>query len=205
MPRKKRGRGQRRRKGWRRHKPSTEKANEARRNIPGVKHLKNVLGPIPLPQLGRFKEIFNDDNKRLQAPVKDKVVGDAIWEALVKRKIVDPDVHIRGGVTCLKSLPGCEEQIYHYDYDPEVLRNMVKKPMGVLLAIQSGTTLECFQKVSKNISRLTYHLHIGDLLVFNGDVLHCGSGYEEENQRIHMYIDHKDHRRKSNTTWLETE
>ena len=71
--------------------------------------------------------------KRLQAPVKNKVVGDCIWEALVKRKIVDPDVHRRGGVTCLKSLPGCEEQHYHYDYDPEVLRHMVKKTMGVLL------------------------------------------------------------------------
>eukprot|EP00966_Prymnesium_polylepis_P245049 5667969-Prymnesium_polylepis.1 len=45
-------------------------------------------------------------------------------------------------------------------------------------------------------------LQPGDILLFEGDVLHAGAKYESAcNTRVHVYLDVPDLRRKPNTNW----
>ena len=80
------------------------------------------------------------------------------------------------------------------DYDPQTLYNMNVKPRGLIIALQDNTK---FVIPFKN-----YILNKGDVLSFSGDVIHAGAHYDEENTRIHIYLDIPDVKRKKNTTWF---
>ena len=41
-----------------------------------------------------------------------------------------------------------------------------------------------------------------DVLVFRGDVVHAGSWYEQENLRIHAYVDVEGASRRANVTYI---
>lgn len=99
-----------------------------------------------------------------------------------------------GGAVVLKSTKGCERQSWHTDYDPSALSKLQNKPLGVILAIEGGTKFSTPNK--------TYRLKRGDLLVFDGDVVHAGSAYKKHNTRIHLYVDSLEHSRLSNKTWI---
>ena len=68
----------------------------------------------------------------------------------------------------MRSLPGCMQQLFHYDYDPVPLRHLrsSKKPLGVLLAIQDNTKLVTLKG--------EVVLASGDVFIFEGDVVHAG-------------------------------
>lgn len=44
------------------------------------------------------------------------------------------------------------------------------------------------------------NLNKGDILLFRGDLVHSGSGYDDFNHRLHCYMDYG--YREPNKTWL---
>ena len=47
-----------------------------------------------------------------------------------------------------------------------------------------------------------YTLAKGDILCFEGDVIHAGAAYKKENTRIHIYVDVQDVKPVENMTWI---
>lgn len=63
-------------------------------------------------------------------------------------------------------------------------------------------TPSCDLKKTKPIRCEEVELNPGDMIVFRGDFIHAGSGYDADNYRIHYYCDSKFVPRKTNQTWL---
>jgi ectoine hydroxylase-related dioxygenase (phytanoyl-CoA dioxygenase family) len=107
--------------------------------------------------------------------------------------------------TVLQSLPGCQAQGAHVDYeiDPDTwVSNDPRVSHGCLLALSDGTKLDVWRsahlRIGVNttgttnpspISRSTITLNAGDAVVFRADCLHAGSAYPEANVRLHCYLD----------------
>ena len=68
------------------------------------------------------------------------------------------------------------------------------KPMGVIFALEDYTY---FNTKSRRIV-----LKKGQVLIFDGDMVHAGSAYEKENTRIHLYLDSEEVPRRRNKTYL---
>lgn len=140
----------------------------------------------------RGNPIFNPDERRLQQdlPPSDDVVRrlvDALCsERLMHGRVVGPAV-------VLHSLAGCARQPMHTDYDAAVVARCAAKPLGALLALEDGTRL-CV--VDGEVE-----MRVGDVLVFDGDVPHCGAPYDSANTRIHIFLDSPGVRRVHNATY----
>lgn len=117
----------------------------------------------------------------------------------------------RSGFVALHSAPGCQEQAAHRDFDLECF-DEGQVPVGVLVAIEPGTTLDVWpfpkggtkrgtKKGTKKVKRHQVKLDQGDVLVFRGDCVHAGSAYRFENTRLHCYLDLKG-TRLLNKTWI---
>jgi hypothetical protein len=163
----------------------------------------------------RFKPIFNGvtadgaltyDGFRLQ--------GNGEWGQKVKRilnkflfskAILTEDRRI-AEMYALRSLPSCVRQPRHTDSAPE--KSLLDQPhedvpLAMLYAIEDNTWLKiwpfdtpyCVLRLSK-----------GDMVVFRGDMAHCGAEYKEINTRIHAYIDSNkqgSHKRRKGSTWID--
>lgn len=141
----------------------------------------------------KAKPIFNPDKKRLQYDLKKKSkIYQKIATFLSNNSFLHQ--HEIGGIVILHSKKGCQQQRWHMDYDPQTLYNLNIKPRGLLISLQDNTK---FVTSLKN-----YVLDKGDVLSFSGDVIHAGAHYDEENIRIHIYLDIPDVKRKKNTTWF---
>lgn len=57
-------------------------------------------------------------------------------------------------------------------------------------------------RIPKRIERLTLNIDCSDIVIFRGDLVHAGSGYENENYRLHAYMDSPKVPRTINRTWL---
>ena len=68
------------------------------------------------------------------------------------------------------------------------------KPLGVLVALQDETRLDTPQGVIA--------MEQGDVLVFDGDVVHAGAAYAQDNTRVHLYLDATEVPRVHNVTYL---
>ena len=141
----------------------------------------------------RGVRIFNPNLKRLQASLEES-------NDLVRRLMSVLKAHgLLSGRTAdspvvLLSQKGCQQQQFHTDYNPAHCAEARVKPLGVILAAQDG---------AKWVTpRETVHLDQGDVLVFDGDVVHAGGAYENENIRCHLYLDSCDVIRTINTTYL---
>lgn len=144
----------------------------------------------------RGTHIFNPDKLRRQQPIRknDSIVRKSV-EALRNRKVVRAS-HYLGGAVVLHSAPGCKQQMWHVDYDPDEVSNKKVKPMGAILALEDHTRF-----ITPSI---VYTMNRGDLLCFDGDDVHAGAAYERANTRLHMYIDVSNVNRPKNRTWLIT-
>ena len=137
--------------------------------------------------------VFNPDQKRKQAPLRmrdslvSRVRSVLIAQGLLRSRRMRTPV-------ALVSMPGCLRQAWHTDYDTTTMRKTSEKPMGVLLALQKETRFE--------MPRRTVRLGAGDLLVFDGDVVHAGAAYSGENIRMHAYIDRPTEAHPANETYL---
>lgn len=131
--------------------------------------------------------VFNPNSKRRQAaiPLKDPLIS----RLRLRMRHMLGEYMLQSPVV-LQSLNGCKQQQWHVDYDPQ--KNTTG--FGMLLALQNGTRLETLEA--------TIHLNQGDLLIFNGDLVHAGSWYDYENLRIHAYLDVKGSHRLANSTYI---
>ena len=106
---------------------------------------------------------------------------------------------IPSDINFIQSLAGCKAQKLHWDFDPDVVRGLKRKPCSVILALESGAMLHVFHEgLGKKVP---VPLSPGDVLVFDGDVKHHGSGYASKNTRAHLYLDVDRVVRKPNYTW----
>lgn len=105
----------------------------------------------------------------------------------------------------IRSKPGCQDQAAHTDYVPDLSLAMVQDsfmPLSVLVCLMPETTLNVWPSSIK-LTSLTEELlskakvihckveklEPGDILVFRGDLVHAGSSYENENIRLHAFLD----------------
>ena len=103
----------------------------------------------------------------------------------------------------LHSLPGCKKQRLHFDYNPDEVRNLgllgCQKPCSVIAALQDGTQLRVWDRVARK--EVPVVMYAGDVLVFDGDVVHAGAEYSVANTRVHVYLDVVELKRDSDYTW----
>lgn len=137
--------------------------------------------------------IFNPDSKRIQNCLEstDPLVA-RIVTALRDERILDG--RVVGDVVALHSFAGCERQRFHTDYDPNRVRSSLVKPFGVIVALENSTR---FLLIGSEIA-----LNRGDVLIFDGDVVHAGADYEIPNTRVHLYVDYEGLHRFQNTTYF---
>ena len=103
----------------------------------------------------------------------------------------------------LHSLPGCKQQKLHWDYPPDQVEGLRLKPCSVILGMEHGTRLVVRDEVLDRC--VVVRLAPGDVLVFDGDVLHAGASYCECNLRLHTYLEVPEVpelERKKNHTWF---
>ena len=142
----------------------------------------------------KARPIFNPDKRRLQISVNKNL-------ALCKRlSTVLEDLNLlegrsMGSIVVLRSQANCKQQPWHTDYDPNQLKNVQYKPLGVILALQDNTFFEEYPNACHILNR-------GDILIFEGDVIHAGAAYADENIRIHAYIDSNEVKRAVNKTYI---
>ena len=83
----------------------------------------------------------------------------------------------------------------------DALANM---PGGLLLALQPDTKLYTYggwnRTVADEREEKRIDLDVGDVLLFRGDFVHAGADYDEDNIRIHCYIDVPTYKRPNDTT-----
>lgn len=143
--------------------------------------------------LGGFV-VFNPDTKRLQKTIKhNNKFMRSLKEYLRKSDIIN-DNRFVGGAVAMHSLSGCKQQEWHTDYDPSTISKLKHKPMGVIIALEDGAKFVTPSKL--------YKLCKGDMLLFDGDVVHAGGGYNSPNTRLHLYLDVHDAHRSRNKTWI---
>jgi len=141
--------------------------------------------------------IFNPDDKRRQMQVDaSQSAAAAMLDALRTAG------ELRGRrarvFNAIHSRKGCREQPWHTDHDPVPLARMRRKPRSAILALQPGARLLIAVKGVVHEVRL----EVGDILVFDGDVVHAGAAYAEANTRLHAYLDIVGVERPHNETYV---
>ena len=113
----------------------------------------------------------------------------------------------------LRSDKGCEDQPAHMDYTPSDTKHVTndeEMPLACVLCLEEGTMFDVWPWAfgpdfwSSPFTRypnLRLALNVGDLLVFRGDLVHAGAGYNHDNIRLHCYMDHKSTKRTHNVTF----
>ena len=167
--------------------------------VDGVTVCRNAVAvsPTDLSRLSSFAKsgdvIFNPNPLRVQRelPPEDPVLHQLVT-FLVYRGAMEG--RLRGKAVALHSFPGCTRQQMHTDYAPHSVAHSRVKPLGVLLALQTGTR---FSLPDGDIE-----LGRGDVLLFDGDQVHAGSAYRRNNTRVHVYLDAPGVLRPDNQTYL---
>lgn len=113
----------------------------------------------------------------------------------------------------LLSLPGCHEQAPHCDYVQDDQFENVKDrdiPLSYIICLQENTKINLwvnslkmvYRKPIAPIRKTEVKMNVGDVLVFRGDLVHAGSAYNDENIRVHGYLDSKTIKRICNQTYV---
>ena len=138
------------------------------------------------------RPIFNPDKRRLQCSLsKNSSTGQKIIQSLTNFNLLNE--RYVGGMVVIHSKEECKQQQWHTDYNPEKLKKLSVKPLGVIIALQDNTLFE--------VPFSTFIINKGDMLCFEGDTVHAGAKYDIENTRIHIYLDIKNVIREKNRTW----
>ena len=86
----------------------------------------------------------------------------------------------------LRSCAGTRQQVYHYDYDTSTLESTDPVPWTLWCCLDhTGGSL--YVKVQNTCMQM--FVSRGDVLAFDGNVLHAGSESATESYRIHVYLD----------------
>jgi len=152
----------------------------------------------------RGATIFNqsdseNDGKRSQLRGR---LDHAPVAAVVERLRLHEEMQDRAPVGCsvLHSKAGCEQQLFHTDYDAADAASC--NSAGVLAALEDGTRFVFKERAGSEPE--TVPLQRGDILIFDFDVIHAGAGYDAENTRVHIYLDGDGSNRERNVVWDET-
>lgn len=161
----------------------------------------------------RATHIFNhnnnraEDHKRLQYDLRvretdgiQNLIGQ-VHDYLHQRKLIDPRFHRLNDWFCLYSLPGCQQQRLHYDYNPDELNALVEEqhiPLGIIVGVDENPG-RLYVSDGQAETLVTYNR--GDLLVFRGDLIHAGADYDMYHMRMHCYADSIKHIRDKNRTY----
>ena len=170
----------------------------------------------------KSKTIFNhnkrrrrNDYKRKQAKIKSD--AEAIRDIQLFLKDTYP-LHTSDECVVLHSYPGCQEQSAHCDYVPDkhlATTDDENFPLAALFCLMPGTTInlwpgshrltytrEDILSTIDEIPKVNVKLEPGDVLIFRGDLVHGGAAYDEENVRLHTFLDSRYVPRDANCTWL---
>ena len=98
----------------------------------------------------------------------------------------------------MHSRKGCLQQGWHTDYDPTAVAQRRRKPRSAILALEAGARLW----VVVNGVAVEVQLEVGDILLFDGDVVHAGAAYAKANTRLHVYLDVRGVEHEANGTFL---
>lgn len=158
---------------------------------------------IDLIEESEFHPIFNGvDEEGLQLTYDGKrVMATGEWRSAFKRKLksfllAHDLLTCKNGnktiskVYALRSLNGCPMQPKHADSaTEESLRHMESSDvsLAVLYAIEANTKLKLWPFDQEYPVVVT--LQPNDIVIFRGDTAHAGYKYNEENTRLHAYID----------------
>lgn len=115
--------------------------------------------------------------------------------------LFNTDCYMRSNWVVLHSKPGSNRQQPHHDYEPsDKLSNCPndKFPLAIICTLMDKTALNMWLDGKEEIAQLNE----GDILIFRGDFTHAGSAYEEENVRMHCYLDSAYVPRTSNHTHI---
>jgi hypothetical protein len=156
----------------------------------------DTLSTVKQLVMEKGTNIFNPDGKRYQTRLQNCSIKRALIEALGSRT-KELEGRTAGSFYILFSAKGCEQQQWHYDFDPKLLENQAIKPCGVIWAIQNETKLSILSEGGD------VTLQKGDCLIFDGDCVHAGSRYDKrQNTRVHCYLEVPGLQRTANTTWF---
>ena len=163
--------------------------------------------------------IFNskrNDNKRCQCNLKVTKQNKKFIDAM-NQFVINLDKNLTPSKwVIIKSKKGCKPQLAHMDYEnthefQTCIKNGKHIPLLVLVALQPNTFIYLWENSSKVIQG-TYkgdpieptkiELKQGDILVFRADTIHAGSDYDEENIRMHCYLDSEEVERDENRTFI---
>lgn len=141
----------------------------------------------------RGTTIFNPDRHRFQHIVKSSTLKKRIVAYLKNNGWLED--RAVGTTAVLHSIANCKQQPWHTDFDPDVCKSAKVKPLGVLFALQNSTFFNVYKKKRIEMKQ-------GDIILFEGDVIHAGAKYDTENTRIHMYLDSSEVKRLTDKTYL---
>lgn len=154
----------------------------------------------------RFQRHFGPGETRGLAAMQRRV-----WEVLTAASIVQDAIHRIDEWVVLVSRAPCQHQNRHHDYDPDVIAALADGdvPLAVVVGLDyANTTLDvwpgCIRGKTPEYEAQATQVRIGpgDLVVFRGDLVHAGSSYDEDNVRVHAYIDTPTVRRQRDSTYL---
>lgn len=150
-----------------------------------------------------FYPIFNGvDEKELRLTYDGKrVMATGQWRNAFKKKLIDflnkkSLLNGKNGkktvneVYALRSLSGCPMQPKHADSATEEGLRQIEAadvPLAVLYAIEKNTKLMIWPFDQEH--PVVIVLQPNDIVIFRGDTAHAGYKYDEENTRMHAYID----------------
>ena len=154
-----------------------------------------------------------NDRKRQQCDLilDSKYIIDFINDINTFLNSINPYLEIQPYVI-IKSLSGCQEQAAHIDYilnDELKNTSQDKMPLAVIIALQNNTKINVWpgsillhKYKGPPIKKTILTLNKGDIFLFRGDLVHAGASYEDENIRLHTYLDSPDVSRQHNTTYI---
>lgn len=162
----------------------------------------------------KARKIFNTDNLRSQIQINEKDVDQNIINFLKENY----SNHILNEWNIIKSKPGCNIQQAHCDYVPDQNMSLTDDndmPLSAIISFMKGTKITIWRKsirysfinseyIKKSIKIYPEEIYLnpGDILVFRADLVHAGSNYNEENIRLHVYLDNDKVPRTKNRTWI---
>lgn len=150
-----------------------------------------VVKSLKKQVIRKGKPIFGVDLKRTQCNLATNSIPTRRFMTDLNSKIdalFNSDCYIRSHWVVLHSKSGSKRQQPHHDYEPsDELSNCPenKFPLAILCTLMDNTTLNVWLDGKEELARLNK----GDILVFRGDFIHAGSAYENENVRMHCYLD----------------
>eukprot|EP00457_Paulinella_chromatophora_P015587 gb/GEZN01016230.1/.p1 GENE.gb/GEZN01016230.1/~~gb/GEZN01016230.1/.p1 ORF type:complete len:247 (+),score=33.91 gb/GEZN01016230.1/:93-833(+) len=128
-------------------------------------------------------ETKRGDGKRIQRKVLPDDLDILRELSSVEKKLMELHPEIANFQwNTIKSLEGCSPQPMHMDICGDDMANFLMtkdKPLSIIVALMAGTSLLYESGEIK--------LNPGDVLVFQGDFVHAGAGYKEENLRLHAF------------------